>query len=156
MSGTAVVLGNGRSPYSTYMQVAGRAQRIGVEEFRGAIDGAKELQHILFKFVQAFSVQTAHTAIANARATVEERLARWLLMAHDRIDGDELLLTHEFLALMLGVRRAGVTVAIHALESRALIQSGRGHIWVLDRKGLEETAGGYYGTPESEYRRLMN
>ena len=73
------------------------------------------------RFAQAFSVQAMHTALANGRAVLEERLARWLLMAHDRLDGDELPLTHEFLGLMLGVRRAGVTVALHVLEGRKLI-----------------------------------
>lgn len=108
------------------------------------------------KFAQAFMVQTAHTAIANGRATVGERLARWVLMARDRMDGDELPLTHEFLALMLGVRRAGVTEALNALEERALLRAGRGKILVLNRKGLEKFAGGYYGVPEAELRRLMS
>ena len=76
-------------------------------------------------------------------------------MAHDRIDGDDLPLIHEFLALMLAVRRPGVTVAIHSLEKHGLIQAGRGVITVIDRKGLEEVANGSYGVPEAEYKRLM-
>jgi CRP-like cAMP-binding protein len=100
-------------------------------------------------------VQTAHTAIANGRATIEERLARWVLMARDRLDDDEVPLTHEFLSLMLGVRRAGVTVALTALAKRGLLIATRGHIHVQDRKGLEKTAGAFYGVPESELRRLM-
>ena len=83
-------------------------------------------------------------------------LARWLLMAHDRLDGDELPLIHDFLALMLGVRRAGVTVAIHELEMQGLIEGKRGRIAIIDREGLEEAAAGLYGTPEAEYERLMS
>ena len=100
-------------------------------------------------------VQTAQTAVANARAKIEERLARWILMAHDRLDGASLPLTHEFLSLMLGVRRAGVTEALHALEALKLIRSGRGQIVVLNRKGIERKAGDAYGAPEAEFRRLI-
>jgi len=95
------------------------------------------LQGSLLKYVQVFMVQTAHTAIANARAKLDERLARWILMAHDRLDDKSLPLTHEFLSLMLGVRRAGVTEALHALKGQKLIQSARGAIVVLNRKGIE-------------------
>ena len=100
-------------------------------------------------------IQTAHTVLAQGRAKLEERLARWLLMSHDRAEGDELPLTHEFLALMLGVRRAGVTMATHLLEGRGVIRATRGQLMVVDRKGLEEIAGGTYGVPEAEYRRLI-
>jgi CRP-like cAMP-binding protein len=94
-------------------------------------------------------------AVANGRVTLEERLARWLLMAHDRLESDELPLTHEFLSLMLGVRRAGVTTTVHSLESSGLIKSQRGKISVIDREGLEKIAGSYYGVPEAEWQRLM-
>ena len=113
------------------------------------------LRDSLLKFVQAFSVQTTHTAICNARAKLDERLARWLLMAQDRIQSDILPLTHEFLSLMLGVRRPGVTVALKALRERGLIAYRRGEITIKDRKGMERVAGEVYGTPESEYRRLI-
>jgi CRP-like cAMP-binding protein len=96
------------------------------------------------------------SAIANARAKLEERLARWLLMAHDRLSADVLPLTHEFLALMLGVRRAGVTETLHILTERGLIKAARGQVVVLNRKGLEQSAGASYGVPEAEYRRLVN
>ncbi len=155
MTGLAIVLGNHRSPHSTYIQAAGRGQRIGAAELRKALAASATLQGFLLKFAQAFMVQTAHTAIANARARLDQRLARWLLMAHDRLDGNTLPLTHEFLALMLGVRRAGVTEALHALESRRLIESARGQVVVRDRKGIERSAGESYGVPEAEYRRLL-
>jgi CRP-like cAMP-binding protein len=113
------------------------------------------IQKSFLHFAQAFMIQTAHTALANGRANIEERLARWLLMAHDRVDGDDLPLIHEFLALMLGVRRSGVTVALHELEREGLTKSYRGHIRVLDRKALEKAANASYGVAETEYERRM-
>jgi CRP-like cAMP-binding protein len=100
-------------------------------------------------------VQTAHTAVANAHARLPERLARWLLMAHDRLDSNILPLTHEFLSLMLGVRRAGVTEAIQSLKRKNVINAARGMIEVPDRKGIERIAGDFYGVPEQEYQRLL-
>jgi CRP-like cAMP-binding protein len=155
MSGLTIVLGNHRSPHSTYMQAAGRGQRIGTVQFRKAMQASNSWQGLLLKYVQVFMIQTAHTAITNARAKLEQRLARWILMAHDRLDGDSLPLTHEFLSLMLGVRRAGVTEALHALVTEKLIRSARSEIVVLDRKGLERRAGESYGGPEAELRRLL-
>ena len=155
MSGTTVLLGDDQSPHHTYIQVAGEAQRIALKELRKAMETSGSLQRFLLKYVQAFMVQTAHTAIANARGTLDPRLARWVLMADDRVPGGTLPLTHEFLSLMLGVRRAGVTEALHSLSSRRLIETGRGQIRVLNRKGIERVAGELYGTPEAEYRRLI-
>jgi len=155
MSGTAVVLGGDQSPHSTYMQVAGEGQRITAKELRKAMDASHSLRPLLLKFVQVFMVQTAHTAISNARAHIDQRLARWILMAHDRTGDDDLPLTHEFLALMLGVRRAGVTEAVQSLKRKKLIEGPRNHIVVLNRRGIERAAGNSYGTPEKEYRRLI-
>jgi CRP-like cAMP-binding protein len=155
VSGTAIVLANDRSPHFTYMQVAGGAQRIASAEFRKAIRASNTLQRVMLSYVQAFSVQTAHAAIASARGKLDERLARWILMAHDRVGGDTVMLTHEFLALRLGVRRAGVTEALHALQKQKLIRIGRGRIILLDREGIEQRAGHFYGVPEAEYRRLI-
>jgi CRP-like cAMP-binding protein len=95
----------------------------------------------------------AQTALANGRHKLEERLARWLLMAHDRVDGDELPLTHEFLSLMLGVRRSGVTVALKILEREGMVKARRGGVTITDRGGLEECANGAYRSPEAELRR---
>ena len=113
------------------------------------------LHALLLKYVQVFMVQTAHTAIANARARIDQRLARWILMAHDRTGDDTLPLTHEFLALMLGVRRAGVTEALQSLKRQKMIHTGRNEIMVLNRKLIERVAGNSYGVPEKEYRRLI-
>jgi CRP-like cAMP-binding protein len=100
-------------------------------------------------------VQAATTALANGRANIEERLARWLLMGHDRGDDDEVPVTHEFLSVMLGVRRAGVTVALNELEARGLVRGHRGGVVILDRTTLIELTNGFYGGPEAEARRLF-
>jgi CRP-like cAMP-binding protein len=155
MSGTSVVLGTQSSPHWTYLQVAGEGQHIPAGALRKAMEASRSLHGLLLKYVQVFMVQTSHTAIANARAKIDERLARWILMADDRHSGDGLTLTHEFLSLMLGVRRAGVTEALQSLSSRQLIKAGRGQIVVLNRKGLERIAGDFYGAPEAESRRLI-
>ena len=155
MSGIAVVLGGDQSPHSTYVQVAGEGQQITASKLRQAMNASKTMHSLLLKFAQVFMVQTAHTAIANARANIDKRLARWILMAHDRTRDETLPLTHEFLSLMLGVRRAGVTEALQSLKRQKLINNGRNKIVVLNRKGIEQAAGKSYGTPEKEYRRLI-
>jgi CRP-like cAMP-binding protein len=155
MSGIAVVLGGDQSPHSTYIQVAGEAQRTTINKLRKAMHASETLRGLLLKFAQAFMVQTAQTAIANARAHIDQRLARWILMAHDRTGDANLPLTHEFLALMLGVRRAGVTEALQSLKRKKLIDTGRNQIVLLNRKGIERAAGDSYGVPEKEYRRLI-
>ncbi len=142
MTGTAVVLGNQHSANATYIQVAGEGRQISAQNLRAAMDQSRSLHGVFLKYVQAFMSQTAHTAIANARAKLPERLARWILMAHDRVPGNRLALTHEFLSLMLAVRRAGVTEAVHDLERKELIEASRGEIVVHNRKGLEKVAGG--------------
>jgi CRP-like cAMP-binding protein len=155
MTGLPIVLGNHRSPHATYIQSPGMGQCILATELRKATQTSVSLRDSLLKFVQAFGVQISHTAISNASSRLDVRLARWLLMAHDRIGDNSFLLTHEFLSLMLAVRRPGVTQALHALREQGLISYGRGQIVVKDRKGMERMAGDAYGTPEAEYRRLI-
>ena len=155
MTGLPIVLGNHRSPHATYIQAPGKGHCIPASELRQAMQASVSLRDSLLKFVQAFGVQTTHTAICNARSKMEVRLARWLLMAQDRIQGDTLPLTHEFLSLMLAVRRPGVTDALKALRQRGLISYRRAEITINDRKGMTRVAGEAYGTPESEYRRLI-
>ncbi|MBE7202451.1 MAG: Crp/Fnr family transcriptional regulator, partial [Parafilimonas terrae] len=129
--------------------------RIPVAALRAATEASRSLRDLLLRYVQTFLVQVAQTAIANAGTPAEERLARWLLMYHDRQDGDDLSVTHEFLSIMLGVRRPTVTVAIHTLEGAGLIRARRGRIRVLSRARLEEAAGRTYGPAEAEYERLV-
>jgi CRP-like cAMP-binding protein len=155
VTGVAVIMGNHRSPNEVYVQVAGESHRIAADALREAIEASATLRMHLQRFVQVFMTQVAQAALANGRAKIAERLARWLLMAHDRVDDEDLRLTHEFIAIMLGVRRPGVTDALNELEGRGLIRSARGSIRVKDRSGLELVAGGTYGVPEAEYRRLI-
>ena len=155
MSGAAVILGNERSPHSTYVQIAGRGMRISAGDLRDAMAASASLRALLLRYVQTFMMQTAHTAIANACASLPQRLARWLLMAHDRVAADKVALTHEFLSLMMGVRRAGVTEALRELGRLKLTKTTRGEITILNRRGVEKVAGSYYGAPEAEYGRLI-
>jgi CRP-like cAMP-binding protein len=155
VTGLAVLMGDDRSPHPSYVQQEGSGYRIGTKTLRGLMQGSATLHGLLLNFAHIFMVQSGQTALANGRANIEQRLARWLLMAQDRNDGDEIALTHEFLSVMLGVRRASVTNAIQALEKRKLISRKRAHIVVADRKGLERASGNTYGVPEAMYRRLI-
>ena len=154
MTAQSVVMGTDRSPNSTYVQLAGSGQCIKVDVFRKAIDSSRTLHSFLLVVVQAFMMQASSPALANGRSTIEARLARWLLMAHDRVMGDAMLITHEFLSVMLGVRRAGVTTALNDLESRECVLAKRGVIVVRNRKALEAMARGIYGVAEAEQERL--
>jgi CRP-like cAMP-binding protein len=151
MTGASLLLGqDNRAPHQTYMQVAGRGLCLPAEHLRAAITRSTALHLVLLGYVHEFLTQTTHTALANGRSKIEERLARWLLMAHDRIDGDEIKLTHEFLSIMLGVRRSGVTTALHELERRGLIAQRRSFVTVVDRAGLREHSNGTYYPPEEQ------
>ena len=155
VTGVNVLLGEIRSPHTTYVQIAGRGQRINVEDLRKVLKRSASLRDSLLRFAQTLMVQKAYAALAIGQAKIAERLARWLLMAHDRLDGNELPLTHERLALMLCVQRTGVTAALNLLERRRLIGLKRGVVIVRDRAGLEAVANGFYGAPEAGYRRLI-
>jgi CRP-like cAMP-binding protein len=156
MTGVPLVMGDTRAQHSAYMQIAGSGHRIPAASFVEALKKSPSLNRLMLKSAQAFMVQTAHTALANGRAKLEQRLARWLLMAHDRLDTDAVPLTHEFLAVMLGVRRAGVTVALHSFEQRDFISMRRGQLTLINRAGIEQVAGSFYGMPEAELKRLMS
>jgi len=155
VTGVPLIMGDTRAQHSTYMQIGGSGHRIAQERLCEAIGRSDTLHALLLKFAQGFMIQTAHTALANGRAKLEQRLARWLLMAHDRLTTNAVPLTHEFLAVMLGVRRAGVTVAIHGFERRGLVTTRRGQLTLVDRAGIEQIAGSFYGTPEAELKRLL-
>ncbi len=155
MSGIPILLGTDRTPHECFVQTAGEGLRIRADDLQRAMAASPSLQQHLLRFVQAFMIQMGQTALANGCHTLEQRLARWLLMCHDRVDGDELSTTHEFLSLMLGVRRAGVTEMLKTFEDRGLISTRRGQITVVDRVNLEAVAGDSYGVPEAEYSRLI-
>jgi CRP-like cAMP-binding protein len=154
MTGLAIVMGTDRTPHHSYVQIAGRGRRITADHLREAIRKSTTLHPRFLHYAHAFLLQTGYTAMANGRGKIEERL-RWLLMAHDRVDGDTLTLMHEFLSVMLGVRRAGVTHAVNLLEQTGLIAANRGVITIVDREGLEESCNGAYGAPEAEFNRLF-
>lgn len=156
MSGLSLVLGDDRSPHEMMVQVEGTGHRIEAEALREAMTAEPAIRERFLRYGQAFAIQVAHTTLANGRHSIQPRLARWLLMCHDRVDGHQFDLTHDFMALMLGVRRAGVTVAVHELEGHGFIKATRGRVRVLDRDGLATLAQGIYGVPEAEYARLLD
>jgi CRP-like cAMP-binding protein len=113
------------------------------------------LLEMLLRYNHYAALQLANSALANARYSINERLSRWLLMVHDRLLRDDLPLTHEFLALMLGVRRSGITNELHVLEGIHAIRATRGNVRILDREKLETIAAGSYGTLEMIYEDLF-
>jgi CRP-like cAMP-binding protein len=150
MTGLSVVLGsNDRTTHETYIQVAGAGQRMSAANLLEVIAQSAGLHHVLLRYAHSFLMQTTSTALANGRSRIEERLARWLLMAGDRIDGNQIPLTHEFLSLMLGTQRPGVTIALQALEREGLIAHKRGVITILDRKSLQLHSNGTYVPPNA-------
>lgn len=155
MSGLAILLGLDRSPHETRVQLRGDAHRIRADALRQLIADRSAVHALFLRYVQAFSIQTADTLVATAHATLEVRLIRCILMLHDRMKGDDMAVMQDLMAVMLAVRRAGVTDALHVLEGAGLIRSTRGRLQVLDRAGLEKRCGSFYGVPEAEYERLV-
>ena len=143
------------SPFDSMIQVSGAGVRMPVEKAWDAMAECRAFEVVLIKALQNFSTQVAFTALSNGVHDVTERLARWLLMCHDRADGDEIPLTHGFISLMLGTRRSSVTTSLHVLEGNHFIHSVRGLITIRDREALEDFAKDAYGKPEQEYRRLF-
>jgi CRP-like cAMP-binding protein len=155
MTGLAVILVTLISPFSAFVQMEGIAFSIGATRLSQLFSESSTLRLALLRFVQVFATQIAQTALANSRGNIDRRLARWLLMARDRTSGDELRLTDEFLASTLGVRRAGITLAMQRLVSQGLVAKARGSVTIANRQGLEEATGGLYGVPERELVRLL-
>ena len=155
MTGTAIVLGDGVALNESRVQREGSALHIPAAALREVLSQSMSLHAHLLRYVQVVLAQATQTALAGSHLTVEKRLARWLRMMHDRMGENEFDLTHDLLAAMLGVRRPGVTVALHMLEGRHLIRSTRSHIGIRDRAGLEKFVASGYGMPEEHYRRLF-
>jgi len=153
--GLPLVLGTRTSPTEAIVQLKGRAMRIAAKQLREAAQSNRQFAAFLLSFVHAFHIQVAQTAACNARHALQQRLARWLLSAHDRCDGDELTLSHEFLSMMLGRRRAGVTVALGTMKRAGQIGTSRGRIQIIDRRGLEKIACECYRLVRNEYRQLL-
>jgi CRP-like cAMP-binding protein len=137
MVGIPLVLGHSASSVRALVQGSGTALRMASAHFLKEFQLSQPLQYELHRYTHALMAQISQTAACNRFHVVESRLARWLLMTHDRVLSDQFRMTHEFLGHMLGVRRVGVTNAAHSLQNRKLISYSRGDITVLDRKGLE-------------------
>ncbi len=152
---TSAAVGSELSSYDVVVQVKAEGHRIAYENFRAAMQENRHFAQVMVRAIEAFAVQLAYTAVSNAVHDVNERLARWLLMCDDRVIGDEIAITHDFLARVLAVRRPSVTTALHVLEGNGFIKSERGLITMRNRAGLEEFGRDAYGRPEAEYRRLM-
>ncbi|MER9632876.1 Crp/Fnr family transcriptional regulator [Mesorhizobium sp. M0228] len=151
MTGVAVILGQDSSPNETYIQVAGNGWILPVEALHSAIAASQSLHESLLRYAHAFLVQSSRTALVNGHSKIEERLARWLLMVQDRVEGSKIYLTHEFLATMLGARRPGVTIALQMLEYRGLVHAKRGEITIVDRAGMIQLTHGAYGEEEQSH-----
>lgn len=149
-------LGGRETTHNEYnVQIPGSAIKADAQMWRKEFDCNQELRNVLLSYAQAFIVQVSQTAACNRTHLLEHRMARWLLEVHDRINSDELRLTHEFIAMMLGVRRAGVTEAAQNLQNRGLIRYRRGHIYILNQSGLEAFSCECFRTVKNECDRLL-
>jgi CRP-like cAMP-binding protein len=153
--GIPIILGAAQVSAQAFCQVAGRALQIPVDVFREALAESRELETALKRYVLAFLSQTAQTSVCNRLHTMRERCARWLLETHDRVDGDMFGLTQEFLAQMLGVRRATVGKVATELQDDGLIQYEYRQITITNRPGLERAACACYRIITLEYERLV-
>ncbi|MBB4481363.1 Crp/Fnr family transcriptional regulator [Rhizobium etli] len=151
----AAAIGANISISEVAVQVPGFSYRLRRTELLDLMRTQPVFADLLHKSVHVLATQAGFTALSNAVHEINERLARWILMCHDRIDGNELALTHEFIAVMLAVRRPSVTTALHVLEGNHFIRSVRGLVIVRDRAGLEDFASDAYGKAEDEYERLI-
>ncbi|MFL5605031.1 MAG: Crp/Fnr family transcriptional regulator [Gemmatimonadaceae bacterium] len=156
MAGLPILLHAESMPTRAFVQVPGAGMRMASRELREAMRESRPLERMLFRYAQALFDQVAQSAACNRLHTIEERCARWILMTHDRVLGDTLLLKQEFLAQMLGVHRPAVTLAAGALQRAGLIKYARGKIVVLDREGLESASCPCYGIAQRAYERLRS
>lgn len=155
MVGLAVVLGVERSAHATMAQIAGNAKRVRAEVIKSEFKRGGVLQAMLLRYAQSLWLTTSQVAACNRVHSVGERLARWLLMSYDRCVCEDLPLTHEFIAMMLGTRRAGVTEAAIILQAESLIHYKRGHITIIDKEALEHFACECYGIVKREFNSLL-
>jgi CRP-like cAMP-binding protein len=153
--GLPLIFGDDHSLVEARVQMEGTALQIGAAEFRAAMEESAALRRLLHRYALAFQAQVTMTAACNARHPIEQRLARWLLIAHDRAGGDEFPITHEFISMMIGVRRPGVTVAAGALQKAGLVRYARGRMEIIDRPGLEAASCECYHVARREFGRLL-
>jgi len=153
--GIAVFMGGDTTPNRAIVQSAGEAVRLALRPFRAEFRRSGELHRRLLLYTQALLTQMSQTAVCNRLHSVEQQLCRWLLLSHDRLQSNELIMTQELIANMLGVRREGVSVAANRLQHAGLIRYKRGRIEILDRRGLESTVCECYHVVRKECDRLL-
>ena len=153
--GWPALMGNDRWPYDVEVRATCEARRVPIGALLAATTVSPRLNTLLLSFAGIFTAQMGRTIVSNLIHSVERRTARWILLYHDRVERDEITMTHEELGNMLGVRRASITSALHVLEGENAIKGYRGRIIVKDRTALEAFAGDTYGFAEAEYRRLI-
>jgi CRP-like cAMP-binding protein len=153
--GISIFMGGGTTPSRAVVQSAGWGYRLRAPLILEAFNRAGPVMHLLLRYTQALITQMAQTAVCNRHHVLEQQLCRWLLLSLDRLRGQELVMTQELIANMLGVRREGVTEAAQRLQRLGLIRYSRGHIQVLDRPGLEQRVCECYEAVKREYERLL-
>jgi CRP-like cAMP-binding protein len=154
--GIALFMGGDTTPNRAIVQSAGDAFRMRAQALRNEFILAGEFQRSLLRYTQSLITQISQTAVCNRLHPIEQQLCRWLLLSHDRLQSDELKMTQELIANMLGVRREGVTYAAGCLQAEGLIKYARGRITILDRKGLEAAVCECYQVVKDEYDRLLS
>ena len=155
MLGTTLLSGDDISSHQAIVQIADSGVRMKAEIFKQEIKNNAELNELVHRYLQALFTQIAQTGACNRVHPIAERLARWLLLCQDRMESETLQLTHEFIATMLGARRAGVSVAASTLQAAGIISYHRGKVIIRDREGLEEASCECYKTVKDEYDRLL-
>jgi len=153
--GLPLLLGADHEPAKAFVQVAGAGLRVTAAAFQHSVATSPALRGLFLRYAHSYLSQVSQSSACNRAHSIEERCARWLLMTHDRVGADEFPLTHEFLSLMLGVRRAGVTVAAGMLQRAGLIDYKHGHITIVDREGLEGAACPCYRIIRESYNGLL-
>ena len=153
--GIALFMGGESTPSRAVVQSAGQGFRLSAQLIKSEFERAGPVMHLLLRYTQALITQMAQTAVCNRHQSLDQQLCRWLLLSLDRLEGSELLMTQELIANMLGVRREGVTEGALKLQKAGLIRYSRGHIAVLDRKGLERRTCECYAVVKNEYDRLL-
>jgi len=153
--GIALFMGGGTMPNRAVVQSAGAAIRLKAKVLQDEFARGGKFQHLLLRYTQALITQISQTAVCNRLHSLEQQLCRWLLLSHDRLKTDELIMTQELIADMLGVRREGVTVAAGHLQDAGAISYVRGRIQILDRQKLEETVCECYQVVKDEFNRLL-
>jgi CRP-like cAMP-binding protein len=155
MVGLPLVLGDNQAPTSVYIQVPGAGLRMKATLFKRELGQSASMRVALLRYAHAFFNQVAQSAACNHFHNIQQRTCRWMLMTHDRMQSDEFLLTQEFLAMMLGVQRTGVTAAAGALQRAGLIRYRRGVVTILDRRSLERLSCECYRVSKLEFDRLL-